>query len=633
MSMTMDMSIPAAPAPAAAAAASAPVLTGVVQSGITPDRSGCNTAETVLTSLEIQKNGVRVLWECDLPGDDRGTEHQPLVVSGVVLEDGLAHDCLYVATMSNDLFCFDAAAPDPTTGRGRLIWKQRIGNPVNVAQYDKNGTWNNPYDMYPINRPFWGTLSCPYIDLATQTLYAVSLSSPDATFPSGTYYLHARSLVDGSAKAAPVNLSTVVCQSPGGPIAHNASPRKQRAGLAFFSYGGTDDVIFIADSTFAMMGNVAHGFLIAVDVTGIRTGKAMTVATSWTATAPPYAGTGIWMAGQAPAIDEEGNLFIVGANGAFDPTKGCYGNAAVKLGYAPASGATPAKFSVLTWWAGYSDAGRDGYDPTVAWIGLVADYSGKTDGMDMTAKYDQDLGCSQGRYIPKSRSGFSINLFIACGKDGIAFGLNADAMGNTLIGDFAPDKIQANWGKCLFVTGATFYPGDFDITPTDLGTMSTTVDGYTHHQHSTPPDYLAWDHGMMVFFGGENGPVRAFNIVETTPGKFACNYLGTGIDFASPNEPAPGGMPGTFMSIACNGTVKDTAALHCLQPLGDGNKAIVPGKYIIYGANWIADGVLVKLWDSSEWGITYAHNKFGRPTPAFGKVFVPTYDARVLVFG
>jgi hypothetical protein len=42
---------------------------------------------------------------------------------------------------------------------------------------------------------------------------------------------------------------------------------------------------------------------------------------------------------------------------------------------------------------------------------------------------------------------------------------------------------------------------------------------------------------------------------------------------------------------------------------------------------------LAVLWDSERWGITFDHNKFNVPVVSGGKVFVPTYDDRVDVYG
>jgi hypothetical protein len=613
----------------------------VVEHSITPDRSGWYKGMSGLTSVAVQQKGIKPLWVMDLPGDYRGSEHAPLIIPSVPQREGGVCDIALFVTMSCDIYCFDASKPDPTTGRGREIWKARIGNPINLAQYDVNGTWKNPYDMYPINRPYWGGASCPYVDMNTMTMYVCVPSSPDGTMPKIRYYLHAIDLTTGKDKVPPLDISKAVYQSPGGAIAHDAMPRKQRAGLAFCQYkGGTQDIIFICDSTFAMMNNGAHGFILACDVTGVRSDGAMSIAACTTSTAPPYAGGGVWMAGGAPVVAANGDIIVVVGNGAFDPTKHCYGNSVWRLRFNPENGNVPASFSSVTHACWYTDAGRTGKDPTIPWIGLIGDFQGQMDGMNMTAPNDQDLGCAQGRFLPKTVTGFTDDLFIDCGKDGVAHMVLAGKMPEPAIGDFAPDKIQALYDKALCITGATYYPGDFDITPTNLGQFSTTVDGFTHHQHSTPPYYASPDHGILVYYGGENGAVRAFQIKQLGPGKYTMAYLATGQEFASAGVPAPGGMPGSFMSISSAGTKPDTAILWAQMPLNaDANKQIAQGRLVLYGANWINgtdpnNKTLIKIWDSADWaGLKWDHCKFAAGHPALDKYFMATYDAQCWVWG
>ena len=167
--------------------------------------------------------------------------------------------------------------------------------------------------------------------------------------------------------------------------------------------------------------------------------------------------------------------------------------------------------------------------------------------------------------------------------------------------------------------------------PTNLSTIPTTYGGYTHHQHSTPVAYQSPDHGFMIFTGGENGPVRAFTLNPN----FTLTYLACGQITASASCGPPGGMPGTMMTLSANGPGTNTAVLWCLIPYGDANKTITPGRLVAYGANWIdQNGHLIVLWDSETYGnYGIMHNKFNIPAVINGKVYVPSYDGRVLVFG
>src|SRR5579859_1862681 len=86
-------------------------------------RSGANTQEPILTPQAIRARGVKHLFTLSLPGDARGCEAQPLMVPGVRFPDGSAHDVVYVATMGNRVFAFDA-------GSGIRLWMVQLGTPI-----------------------------------------------------------------------------------------------------------------------------------------------------------------------------------------------------------------------------------------------------------------------------------------------------------------------------------------------------------------------------------------------------------------------------------------------------------------------------------------------------------------------
>jgi hypothetical protein len=39
------------------------------------------------------------------------------------------------------------------------------------------------------------------------------------------------------------------------------------------------------------------------------------------------------------------------------------------------------------------------------------------------------------------------------------------------------------------------------------------------------------------------------------------------------------------------------------------------------------------IWNSSNWNLNFTHPKFNVPVVSGGKVFIPTYDGRVDVYG
>jgi len=101
-------------------------------------------------------------------------------------------------------------------------------------------------------------------------------------------------------------------------------------------------------------------------------------------------------------------------------------------------------------------------------------------------------------------------------------------------------------------------------------------------------------------------------------------------------------MPGGFPVVTSNGATPNTGIIWSTAPIsGDANKHVVEGILRAYDAtaldpNRNADGTprLKLLWDSKHIpGNTFNHNKFCPPVVADGKVFVPTYDGRVDVYG
>ena len=589
-------------------------------------RDGANLAETVLTAIPVQKQGIAHLFDCMLPGDERGSEGQPLIVSGLTMGDGEVHNVLYVASMSNDVRAFDADTPSPETGQGQILWERRVGNPI-------KGTV--AMDMYKIN-DFWGILSTPVIDLTTGTLYVVSMSSPDGLIADSYFTLHALSLLDGSDQAPPLNLNAATVTQLGADGATHVSnmglvPRKQRCGLALVTVAGVKLVI-VANGSFNEDADTNQGWVIACEVSAIGTSAgAMSISASWISSTPPQSGGGIWMGAQAPSVDAEGFIYGMIGNGDFQPPYS-FGESFYKLQYTPATASSGASLKVVQWFTPYTDSGRVGADPTLPSAPSDSDAPGGTSNMDDPG--DEDLNSGGPLLLPATLTGFTLDLILGAGKDGILYVVNPNAMGNPINGQFAQAEMQQVYDMLLMSPIFFTYDG-YGIDPAPLNTadIPTTAYGFTHHQHSTPVFYKSPRFGNMLFTGGENSPVRAFTITEPAPGKIAVTYLACGDVIASQEVGPPGGMPGTMMTLSANGSVEDTAVLWCLNPYGDANKTITPGRIVAYGADWIDNGTLLKIWDSSQWGIELMHNKFNIPTVANSKLYVPSYDGRVQVFG
>lgn len=601
-------------------------------------RAGCNDQETRLTSEYVRTNGISHLADLRLD-DPRGTEGQPLVVSGVKMRDGSIREVVYIADMSGKAYAFDLNTYE-------LLWKQSVALPVNITKQ---------WDYWMIN-PKWSTLSTGVVNLETMVWHFVTLSTPDGSMENGAYYFLSLNLADGSEAAEPVPLNDATYQPLGGmPLQRlGSTPRKQRAALTLDTRNGRSTV-FVPFGSFLESASSNLGFVLAIDV-----GGKPFISATWTTGSGKYGPSpGIWQAGQGLSMDEDGFLYGMTGNGAFHPPTGDFGECFVKLKYTPPSGANQGRLECVDWWSPYSDADRKGQDPTAPNVGVAPQMSmamamddmhmdddmdmshpvfptNAMNGMPMVATNrrtvtDQDLGSAAALPIPASLSGYSKSCIIGAGKDGIAYVVDMDNMGKTQNADFAADKIDGNYSKLLSPPwGLTFNGMNVDLAPTDTAMLPILPNGKTAHVHGAMSWYKSPDHGILLYVGGENGPVRA---VRLNP-DCSLTYMACSQEVASANVGGSGGMPGTMLTLSCDGQGTNTGVLWGLMPYGDANKTITNGRLLGFGANWIdQNGNLIKVFDSEQWGWSFRFNKFCPPTVCNGKVLVPTYDSRVMVLG
>lgn len=322
---------------------------------------------------------------------------------------------------------------------------------------------------------------------------------------------------------------------------------------------------------------------------------------------------------------------------------------------------------MVSWWSPYSDAGRSGQSPAAAnnaqMQNKLAGMSAPSEavkpvgaGMNVSLKKarvvtnqnnlgkpvklfyprlannsawnDEDLGSAGGTLIEK------YGIYIAAGKDGIAYPTKMTDMGQTMPADLSNAK--ANCAKLAAAPAwLTESPGPVNPCPQNPTTLNFMPWGKTRHLHMTPVQYLSPVHGQMIFAWGENSQLHAWGVSPSG----ALTYLAQGNEFASANVTnSPGGMPGGFCSLSSNGSTSGTAVLWCTIPYGDANATVTNGRLLAYDPdNFITnpDGskTLAVLWDSQQWGISFLFNKFNLPIVDGGQIYVPNYNGGVDVYG
>ena len=170
---------------------------------------------------------------------------QPLYVTGVAI-GGATYNVLYVATMNNSVFAFNADAPQSTTP----LWQMNFGPPVPAGLF-------NFFDILPAI----GILGTPAIDANAQVLYVVSDTLPPGAFSNPIFQLHALSLIDGHEMlGGPVQVAASAtgngAGSDNGTIAFDAYQQLQRPGLIL-----ANGNLYIAFGSHADAGNY-HGWML-----------------------------------------------------------------------------------------------------------------------------------------------------------------------------------------------------------------------------------------------------------------------------------------------------------------------------------------------------------------------------------
>lgn len=138
----------------------------------------------------------------------------------------------------------------------------------------------------------------------------------------------------------------------------------------------------------------------------------------------------------------------------------------------------------------------------------------------------------------------------------------------------------------------------------------------------------------IVYVWGENERIKAYNFNFAT--KRITGFRGEGTQFASGNEPAPGGMPGGRLVVSTNGTMPETRVVWGVYPVqGDANSAVVHGALVAYDATTVVNGKMKQLFHSDANPANDMGNfaKYSTPVVANGKVYIGTFSNKVIQYG
>ena len=268
-------------------------------------RTGANLSEIVLTQANVNSGSFGKLFS--LAVDDQ-VYAGILYVSSLQIAGGI-HNVIYVATVNNSIYAFDADT------LGVPLWQKNFngtGRPTNNSDFGV-ACPGGYFDF----RGNIGIVGTPVIDGVAGTMYFVTRTVESA----GTVQrLHAIDITTGNdrANSPKVITASVTGTGDGGStVVFNSITQNQRPALAF-----SQGTVYIAWASYCDI-TPYHGWVMAYD------GTALTQLGAFNDTPNGVQG-GIWMAGAGILLDLSGNLFASTGNGTADATQD-FGESVVKL--------------------------------------------------------------------------------------------------------------------------------------------------------------------------------------------------------------------------------------------------------------------------------------------------------------
>jgi hypothetical protein len=475
------------------------------------DRTNASLREIQLSPATVNSSSFGKQGVLQVDGQVYG---QPLYVSGLSMSGDGTHNVLFVSTMHNSVYAFDADAMSPIS----VLWQVNLGTSVPAVLL---------FGQYGDIAVEVGILSTGVIDLQRGVLYVVA-----DTLEGGTpaFYLHALDLATGVERLnGPVPLTATVAGTGSGALTDGTltlDPRQhiQRPGLLL-----ANDSVYIGFGSHGDQ-DPYHGWMLRYDASDLSRQLGAFVSTR------NGNGGAFWQSGRGPAADPEGNIYAVTGNGDYDGIHN-FGESILKIS---------SKVSAVL----------DSFTPS-----------------NWKSMSDNDFDLSAGPALIADT-----HAVIGADKAGNLYVLDGHAMS---------------------------HPGTDSIITASTGTIFNLA---------------VWSRGgsARVYTQGEREPVKCFqvtgNVVTPNPVSTAANS----VPFAR-----------IGMTISANGDQEGSGILW--ETTGDYN-AGTPGTLHAYDASNLAN----ELWNSD---MNSARDqmppiiKFVSPTVANGKVYVPSSDNVVLVYG
>jgi hypothetical protein len=451
--------------------------------------TGQNRLETSLTPQNVNARSFGKLFAAPVDGY---VYAQPLYVPNVSIQGQKVHNVLYAVTEHDTIFAFDADG-------GAELFRKSLGSAVPEKELPCK-------DM----GPEIGITGTPVIDPTTKTMYVVAKSYENG---ASSFRLHALDISSGSEKpGSPVLISAAVAGhgggSHGGNLAFDASSQLQRPGLRIVRRQ-----VVVTFGSMCDRGSF-HGWLFTYD-------QSTLAQTAVFLTTPDGHHGGIWQAGAAPAVDSDGNIYVISGDGDFDPNppRANFGDSIMKLQSIGSGSLVP------------------------------ADYFAPCDQNEMDVE-NSDLG-SSGPILLPDQLGPHSHLLFGAAKDGTIYLLDRDDMGhfqstsnNQVVQNlphFFANKVHASagyWrnasGEWLFISSVEGKLQAFTLTHGQLSTTPASETAMTFPYPGVTPVISSHGDSDGIVWALENysGVLHAFAATNLAKELYNSNQAGNDRDRA-----------------------------------------------------------------------------------------------------
>ena len=391
-------------------------------------RTGQNLGETTLTSTNVNFNSFG--WLFSVPVDGY-VYTQPLYEAGVAIPGQGTHNVVYAATEHNSVYAFDA------DGAAAPLWSVNLGPSVPSGDVGVDDI-----------TPEIGITGTPVIDAGTGTLYVVAKTKEiSGTAAHYVQRLHALDVTTGAEKFGGPAVIADTILNPNGSFTYVSGPSVSGNGGA--SVGGTvtfnsflanqrpalllaNGVVYVSWASHGDNG-VYHGWVVGYNAQTLAQAAVFCDTPNLAGIGQGEGRGGIWMGGGGPAADGAGSLFLLIGNGAFSPPIGDYGDSAVRLS---------AGLSVTDYFTPYNQANLNAQD--------------------------LDLGSGAEMLLPDSvGSAAHPHLMVGCGKQGMLYLIDRDAMGEyNSSSDALVQEIGlggGSYGTPAFFNNSLYYANQNDV--------------------------------------------------------------------------------------------------------------------------------------------------------------------------